>query len=120
MVILLDDALGQRQTETPAALLCGEAGFENVGNVFLADALAGVAHLNDYALGLFLHPQGNASLTAHGVDGVFAEVLDNPLEERRVDGDNDVLTGEAANHLHLVRGAAVHVVHHVVHHFEQT
>ena len=119
-MIFFDDAFSQRESQSPAALLGGEARTEHVADVFLANALACVAHLDDGALGRLFDVERDAAGTFHGIDGILAEVLDDPFEERSVESHDDIVSGEVLHHLHLLRRATVHVVHHMVHHVIQT
>ena len=55
MVILLDNAFCQRQTQSPTTLLGGETRAEDVGDVFFLDSLARVRHLDSDTLALVVH-----------------------------------------------------------------
>ena len=72
MVIFLNDALGKGESESPTTLLGGKTWTENVGEVFLADALTGVAHLDDGKLGGVFDMEGDgARFALHRVDGIL-------------------------------------------------
>ena len=117
LVILLHDALGQRQPQSPAALLRGEARTEHVGHVFLLDALAVVCHLNGHGVAFLQQPQVYLALAAlHRIYGVLAQVLNHPLEQRGIHLHHYVVAGIVARDEHLLRRALVHVGYHVVEH----
>ena len=81
MVILLDNALGERQSQSPAPFLCREARAEDIGDILFPYAFARVCHINGLPSHACADADGYASLSLHGVDGVLAEVLDDPLEQ---------------------------------------
>ena len=96
LVVALDDALSQREAQTPAALLGGEAGREHAVEVALLDALSGIGHVDVDAFVGLRYVQGDAALAIHGVDGILAEVLDDPLEERTAHAYHDGALGHNA------------------------
>ena len=81
MVVLFDDAFGEGESESPAALFGGVAGFEYRLEFVAFDASTrvgdfdyeGVLEIEEFEVDIAL-------FTLHGVDGVFAEILDNPFE----------------------------------------
>ena len=115
-VVFFYDAFGKREAESPASFLCGEARAEHVVQVFLAYALAGVAHLHYRTVLFFSHGYGYSALASHCVYGVLAQILYHPFKERCVYPYSHLALGEAAYHLHALRCAPVHIVHYVLHH----
>ena len=98
-VIFLYNALGKRKAESPTAFFGGESGTEHVRNVFLTDSLSCVRDF-DYGLrGGVFHMKGDgALLSAHRVDGVLAEVFDDPFEQGGVDSYTNIMVGEVLYH----------------------
>ena len=93
LVVALDDALGQGETESPTAFLSGEARGEDTAEMALLNTLAGVLDIDlDTLIGL-RHVDVNPALAIHGIDGILAEVLDNPLEERATHAHHDGTLG---------------------------
>ena len=85
-VIFFDDAFCKRQSEAPAATLGGKARVEHVLEVFARDAFAGVGDFDDYVRTAPEYIQVYATGSCHGVDGFFAEVLDDPFKKRVKNG----------------------------------
>ena len=78
-MVVFYDTTCQRETEAPAAFLCREAGGEDAIVVALGDSFACVFYVNVDTLGCLGDMDADASLAIHGVDGILAEVLDDPL-----------------------------------------
>ena len=115
-VIFFDDAFGERESESPASFLGCEARAEHVAQVFLAYALAGIAHLY-YGLALFFgYGYGYGAFASHCVDSVLAQVFYHPLKERCVDPYSHLAIREPAYHLHPLGRTPIHIVHYVLHH----
>ena len=91
MVVFLDDALGERQSESPTALFGRIARSEHVFHVFFLDSLARVGHFHDHAPHFHAGKQCDFALAFHCIDGIFAEILDDPLEKRRIQRYDDVV-----------------------------
>ena len=87
-MVFLHDALGQGKSLSPSALFGGVAGAEHVADVARGDAFAGVGDFDDYVRTAPEYVQVYATGSCHGVDGVFAEVLDDPFKERVKNGAN--------------------------------
>ena len=85
-MIFLQDALSQGKSLSPSALLGGVAGAEHVADVARGDAFAGVSDFDYYVRTALEYVQVNATGSCHGVDGVFAEVLDDPFKKRVKNG----------------------------------
>lgn len=71
---------------SPFALLGGVAGAEHVADVARGDAFAGVGDFDYYVRTALEYVQVYATGSCHGVDGVFAEVLDDPFKKRVKNG----------------------------------
>ena len=84
-MVFLHDALGQGKSLSPSALLGGVAGAEHVADVARGDAFAGVGDFDDYVRTAPEYVQVYATGSCHGVDGVFAEVLNDPFKERGIE-----------------------------------
>ena len=79
VVILLDNALGERESESPAALLGGKAGLENRLEVAVGNAAPRVGEEDACATRMCLCRNRDAAAGFHGIDGILAEVLHHPL-----------------------------------------
>ena len=80
-VIFLDNALHEREPESPATFLGGVARIEHILEVLVRDSLSGVGHVDKHhASGLIVHRHVDFALALHGVDGIFGEILHHPLE----------------------------------------
>lgn len=89
-----DDALGDHEAETAAALLRGEVGFEDAGHGFLGHAAAGVGEsdVDPFAVGAGADFEQSALL--HGFARVFDDVVKGLFELVLVDLENGESGGE--------------------------
>ena len=89
-----DDALGNHEAETAAALLRGEVGFEDAGHGFLGHAAAGVGEsdVDPFAVGTGADFEEAALL--HGFALVFDDVVEGLLELVLVDFEDGESGGE--------------------------
>ena len=86
VMVLFDNAFGERESESPTTLFGGVAGLEDRFEFVALDATTwvgdfdyeGVLEIEEFEIDC-------AFFALHGVDGVFAEILDNPFEERSGD-----------------------------------
>lgn len=85
-MVFLHDALSQGKSQSPSALFGGVAGAEHVADVARGDAFAGVGDFDYYVRTALEYVQVYATGSCHGVDGVFAEVLDDPFKKRVKNG----------------------------------
>ena len=81
VVILLDDALGEGESKSPTAFLGGEAGLEYVVEILAGYALAAIGYIYIYVSSVACEFYGDEALATHGVNGIFAEVFDDPFHE---------------------------------------
>src|SRR5215510_11771586 len=89
LVVLFDDAFGERQSDAPAALLRGKPGIEDP-RAQVAWNPRTVARDRDEDATVRAVPRGHANLattTGECVDGIFCEHFDRPLEQHRVASD---------------------------------
>ena len=117
MVIFFHYALCERQTQSPAAFLRGVARIEDILQVLARDTLAVVADIDDDETLVGVGGNLYRTLTLHSIDGILAEILEDPFEKLRIDIDDDF--GSGIFYLYLLRGSAVHVFHHVLQEFAQ-
>ena len=111
VVVLFDDAFHKGEPQSPAPALGGiarvEYGFEPVaGNAF-----AGVFDVD--VISGFIVGEGDVdiSFAVHGVDGVFAKILEDPFYERTAQGLRfQFLFGGVHRDVHFSRDAVLHVV----------
>ena len=81
MVIIADNAFGEREPQSPSALFGGVSTLEDPASVWAVDTLTGVANVNeDMAVGL-AHFDGNTAFSFHRIHCVLDEVLYYPCEE---------------------------------------
>ena len=66
------------------------------------DATARVGHLDNDAVALAENVDAYFAFTRHGINGILAQILDDPFEKRCIDAGRDVLGGQAAMHTHAV------------------
>ena len=108
-VVFLNNASGEAKTQTPSALLGREAALEDEFLLGGGDAFAGVAkvYIDDTRFGGDNGSESTATL--HGVDGVLADVLNDPLEEIAVEGHHDGAVGEGGDEMDFAGAAFFHV-----------
>ena len=82
LVVLLDNAAAERQAQTPAARFGREAGLEESLPIVACDALTRVAHIDKDTLRVRRYGDLDRALTLQGVERIFEQVLDHPLEQR--------------------------------------
>ena len=78
-MVVVDDALSERQTESPAVFFGGVAGFEYSLEIALGDALAGVGDFDDGVAAAVDEAEVYRTLALHSVDGVFDDVFHHPF-----------------------------------------
>ena len=70
-MILLDDALGEGETESPTAFLGGEPRGEYLLGCGLGHSATGVGDVEDDGCGTVGEDEGQGAFTLHGVDGIL-------------------------------------------------
>ena len=93
IVVFLYDAFGEREPEPPPALFRGIAWGEDGAEAVLGYAFAGVAEVDVDVVAFGGEDSGEGAVAFHSIDGVLADVFDNPFEEVLVDGSNDGSVG---------------------------
>ena len=93
IVVFLNDAPSEGETEAPATLFGGESAFEDVFLLRGGNAFAGVAEVDVDVVAFGGEDCGEGAVAFHSIDGVLADVFDNPFEEVSVDGCYDRSVG---------------------------
>ena len=112
-MIFFHDAASQREAQSPTALLGGEARCEDILDIFLLYALARIDYLDGNTFILLKQPKVYAPSTLHGINGILAEIFNDPLEKRSIHLYPDIVVGEMTCYLHFLRRTTVHIVDHV-------
>ena len=82
VVVLFDNAFGKGETESPSALFGGVAWLEDWLEFATFDASTRVGDFDDEIVLEIEEFEVNRTFFAlHGIDGIFAEILDDPFEE---------------------------------------
>ncbi len=88
-MVLVDNPFGQAEAEAPASFFGGEAGFEDLLEVAGSDALAGVGDVDQDLFFQVLDVDGYGAFAFHGVEGVFEQIFDHPVEKGAGDAGDD-------------------------------
>src|SRR5580658_5950174 len=112
LMVLLDDPFGEAEAEAPAALLGGEAGFEDLLEVAGGDAFAGVGDVDQDLFFQVLDIDRDGAFAFHGVKGVFKEVFDHPVKQGAGDAGGDLSLVGLEGELNFAGGAFANIFHH--------
>ena len=79
-MIFLDDALNERQSQSPTTFLGSTTRIEHILDVLAGYALARVFDIEVCMLGIASYHNVDASLAAHGIYSILGEILHHPLK----------------------------------------
>ena len=121
MMVFFYDSLRQRQSQSPATLLCGKTGTEYMLHILLPDSLTCIFYFNDGTMWSFHQTEGNPSASCtHRIYGILAEVFDHPFKEGGIHPDDNFMRRHFLHQLHLPRCSTVHIRYDMLQHLVQT
>ena len=88
-MVLLNDTLGQSQSQTPTTTLGCEAGLENRLEFASGNALARIGNVNMHVMQLLYDVNNDDAFPVHGIHSVFANILYHPFEQIPVERQNN-------------------------------
>ena len=75
-----DDALGEREPQSPATALGGVSGLKDALEILASDALAGVGNFDKSHSIVATDGDSDRACAVHGIDSVLDKVFHHPLK----------------------------------------
>ncbi len=85
-MVVLNDALGQRQPKSPATFFAGVTRIKNALKLRFGDAFACIRKIDGNMIVFFADVNRKMPDISHGIHSIFSNIFDNPLKKMKVDG----------------------------------